>query len=151
MEASVRLQNELKKFQKNRPFGFYAKPNPKDILSWKCQFQHQGFFYSLSLTFPTNYPIRPPKIVFDSQMYHPNIYSDRSVCLDIIATRWSASFTIKDILGGLKQLLDFPNPLSPANGIAGRLFTQDIKKYKAAVEANGQKFHSKYKLTKFEK
>jgi ubiquitin-protein ligase len=127
MEASVRLQNELKNFQKNRPYGFYAKPDPKNILFWKCQFYHNGFFYSLSLTFSKDYPIRPPGIVFDQKMFHPNIFSNNTVCLDIITSRWSPSFTIKDILIGLKQLLDFPNPRSPANPEAGNLFTRDKK------------------------
>lgn len=149
MEASVRLQNELKNFQKNRPFGCYAKPNPKDIFSWKCQFHHGGFFYSLSLLFSKDYPIKPPSLKFDNQMFHPNIFSNSTVCLDIITSKWSPSFTIKDILAGLKQLLDFPNPSSPANAEAAKLFTRNKQKYKLEVEKIGKKFYEKYKLQSF--
>ena len=151
MEASVRLQNELKNFQKNRPFGFYAKPNPINILSWKCQFYHNGFFYSLSLLFTTDYPIKPPSIRFDNIMFHPNIFNDRSVCLDIIASNWSPSFTVKDILLGLKQLLDLPNPKSPANSQAANLYCNNKAKYNQQVKSVGEKNYNKYKIFNLKK
>lgn len=149
MEASVRLQNELKNFRKARGFGFYANPNPKNVFEWKCQFYHRGFFFGLKMIFKKSYPITPPEVTFNKDVYHPNIYSDRTVCLDIIGDNWSPSLTIIDILGGLKQLLDFPNPKSPANGPAASLHKKDMKEYETKVLECYKKHHSKYKQVNF--
>lgn len=145
MEASVRLLNEFKSFQKNRSFGMYAVPDPANIFNWKCQFHHKGYFFSLVMTFSKDYPINPPRIKFDQKVFHPNIFSDNTVCLDIISMKWSPSLTIKDVLNGLKQLLDFPNPKSPANSHAGGLYVKDIEKYDKEVKKCNDKFHSHYK------
>lgn len=150
MEASVRLQNELKNFQKTRGYGFYARPNPKNILEWRCQFFHRGHFFALTMVFPQSYPVAPPKIKFDGTIYHPNVFPDNSVCLDIISSKWSPALTIKDILVGLKQLFDFPNPDSPANSDAASLYTRSIARYQKKVEKCSAKHHSKYKVPMFE-
>jgi len=145
MEASVRLQNELKSFQKQRPFGFYARPSPNNILSWKCQICHGGYFFSLTMTFSQNYPVSPPNIKFDQKVFHPNVYPDNTVCLDILSMRWSPSFTIKEVLCGLKQLFDAPNVLSPANGTAAALLESDPKEYEKRVKATNERHHRLYR------
>ncbi|ELA41154.1 uncharacterized protein VICG_01853 [Vittaforma corneae ATCC 50505] len=151
MEASIRLQNELQSFQKQKCFGFYAKPNPNNIFQWKCQFYHKGYFFSLSMIFTKDYPLSPPRIKFDEKVFHPNVFSDNSICLDIISSKWSPSLTIKDILNGLKQLLDFPNPNSPANTAAASLYSSDLVKYEEKVKSFNDKYHTQYKLANFRK
>lgn len=150
MEASVRLQNELRNFQRTRSYGSYARPNPKDVFEWKCQLLHKGHFFALTMVFPQSYPVAPPRIKFDSTVYHPNVFPDNSVCLDILSSKWSPALTVKDILAGLKQLLDFPNPESPANSEAADLFSRCIAKYHKKVAKCYAKHHSKYRIPKFE-
>lgn len=149
MEAGVRLKNELKNFQKSRSFGFYAVPNPNDIFDWKCQFYHKGSFYQIKMMFSNNYPLSPPNIHFTKKIFHPNVFTDNSICLDIISAKWSPSLTIKDILNGLKQLLDHPNPLSPANTNAAHLYINNPKKYEEEVRKNRTKNFSKYCVPRF--
>jgi len=36
----------------------------------------------LQINFEDDYPNKPPKIVFVSKMFHPNIYNDGNICLD---------------------------------------------------------------------
>lgn len=144
MEATVRLQNELKSFHKQRPFGFYARPSSASIFLWNCQIFHQGYFFGLTMTFTKEYPLSPPRIKFDKKMYHPNIYSDNSVCLDILSLKWSPSLTILDILNGLKQLLDFPNPASPANSGAAAIYSTNRAKYNEKVKEHNNKLYLCY-------
>ena len=46
----------------------------------------QGGVFFLTIHFPTDYPFKPPKVAFTTKIYHPNINSNGSICLDIL--RW---------------------------------------------------------------
>ena len=58
--------------------------------------------------------------------FHPNVYPSGTVCLSILNEEeaWKPGITIKQILLGVQDLLDSPNPLSPAQEDAYRIFTQ---------------------------
>jgi ubiquitin-conjugating enzyme E2 I len=53
---------------------------------------------------------------------------------------WKPAITIKQILLGVQELLDTPNPKSPANGPALKLYTENragyIKRVKQEALAN---------------
>ena len=54
----------------------------------------QGGVFFLAIHFPTDYPFKPPKVNFTTRIYHPNINSNGSICLDIIRDQWSPALTI---------------------------------------------------------
>eukprot|EP00501_MAST-03F_sp_TOSAG23-6_P000308 GSMAST32.ASY1.ANO1.315.1 assembled CDS len=93
----------------------------------------EGGVYTLNLSFTTEYPIKPPRIRFTTDMFHPNVYADGTICLDIIQKNWSPIYTVASILTSIQSLLTDPNPASPANPDAARMFLKDKKAYRRRI------------------
>src|SRR5271154_4485143 len=93
--------------------------------------------FKLWLLFPEEYPTRPPKCKFDPPLFHPNVYPSGTVCLSILNEDegWKPAITIKQILLGIQDLLNDPNPESPAQAEAYNLFKKDRAAYEKKVKS----------------
>jgi len=89
--------------------------------------------FKLILTFDESYPTKPPHVKFVSRMFHPNVYANGDLCLDILQNRWSPTYDVAAILTSIQSLLHDPNPASPANAEAARLFTENRLEYNKRV------------------
>lgn len=55
---------------------------------------YAGGVFFLSINFPTDYPFKPPKVMFTTKIYHPNVNANGSICLDILKDQWSPALTV---------------------------------------------------------
>ncbi|KAK6787681.1 hypothetical protein RDI58_016206 [Solanum bulbocastanum] len=92
-----------------------------------------GGTFKLTLQFSEDYPNKPPTVRFVSRMFHPNIYADGSICLDILQNQWSPIYDVAAILTSIQSLLCDPNPNSPANSEAARMFSENKREYNRRV------------------
>jgi len=90
---------------------------------------YQGGVFFLTIHFPTDYPFKPPKVAFTTRIYHPNINSNGSICLDILRSQWSPALTISKVLLSICSLLCDPNPDDPLVPEIARIFKTDRDKY----------------------
>ena len=95
----------------------------------------EGGTFKLSIEFTEEYPNKAPNVKFITKMYHPNIYTDGSICLDILQNQWSPIYDVSAILTSIQSLLNDPNPNSPANSEAARMFVENKKEYVNKVQA----------------
>jgi len=90
--------------------------------------------FKLLLTFDESYPNKPPTVKFLSRMFHPNVYANGELCLDILQNRWSPTYDVAAILTSIQSLLHDPNPNSPANAEAAMLYRENMKEYVRRVK-----------------
>lgn len=139
--AKLRLTKELKKYNTEDKIDGIIIENTDDIYIWNAQIKgpketpYENGIFPLRLTFNDDYPVKPPSVKFLVPMYHPNIYSDGKICVDILqVNEWSPSQTIKTILLSISSLLMDPNPESPANRKAAELYMNDRELYNKTVK-----------------
>ena len=117
--ALKRLQRELIEIQKDTPVNCSAGPCNNDLLNWEAtiigptETPYEGGIFKLKILFPADYPFKPPKITFETRIYHPNINGTGGICLDILKDQWSPALNITKVLLSICSLLDEPNPDDP--------------------------------------
>jgi ubiquitin-conjugating enzyme E2 I len=96
----------------------------------------EGGTYPLTMEFTEEYPSKPPKCKFDPPLFHPNVYPSGTVCLSILNEDedWRAAITVRQVLLGIQDLLNNPNPNSPAQAEAYHMFISDKTLYEQKVK-----------------
>jgi ubiquitin-protein ligase len=75
------------------------------------------------------YPKSPPNVLFMTPIYHTNVATGGSICLDVIQEgKWSVMYGIETIFTSIVALLDDPNTSSPFNSAASRSYSDHEKK-----------------------
>jgi ubiquitin-conjugating enzyme E2 I len=145
--ATGRLAEERKNWRKDHPALFYARPEKKadnslNLMVWEAGIPGKensdwaGGMFKVKMEFPEEYPSKPPKCSFVPPLYHPNIYPSGKVCLSILNEEegWRPAITIKQMLLGIQDLLDNPNPDSPAQHAAIQDYINNRAVYRKKVK-----------------
>ena len=140
MSALKRIQKELIDLGKDPPANCSAGPiDEKDQYHWQATIMgpddspYAGGVFFLNIHFPTDYPFKPAKINFTTRIYHPNINSNGSICLDILKEQWSPALTISKVLLSISSLLTDPNPDDPLVPEIAHIYKTDKAKYETTA------------------
>ena len=146
-QALKRIEKELKKFNEEEPEGLTAgPPDDSDMFKWDASLTgpenspYEGGTFNLSIEFPKDYPFKPPKVEFTTKVYHPNVKSTGTICLDILKDAWSPDISVSQILIAIQNLLINPNIDHPLEPEIAKQYTEN----KAAYEETAKEWTEKY-------
>ncbi|XP_069177276.1 ubiquitin-conjugating enzyme E2 G1 [Procambarus clarkii] len=158
-QSALLLRKQLAELNKNPVEGFSAGLiDDNDIFKWEVliigppdtalvrNFSFEGGFFKAHLIFPREYPLRPPKMKFITDIWHPNIEKNGDVCISILhepgddkwgyekaSERWLPVHTVETILISVISMLADPNDESPANVDAAKDWREDYNIFKKKV------------------
>ncbi|KAM8848365.1 ubiquitin-conjugating enzyme E2 D2-like isoform 1-T1 [Synchiropus picturatus] len=163
--ALKRISKELTDLSRDPPAQCSAGPCNEDMFHWQATIMgphdspYQGGVFFLTIHFPTDYPFKPPKVggccsavapmtwlvvllqvAFTTRIYHPNINSNGSICLDILRSQWSPALTISKVLLSICSLLCDPNPDDPLVPDIARIYKTDLARYNKTAQEWTRKY-----------
>jgi len=153
--ALKRINKELQDLGRDPPAQCSAGPVGDDLFHWQATIMgppespYQGGVFFLTIHFPTDYPFKPPKVAFTTRIYHPNINSNGSICLDILRSQWSPALTISKVLLSICSLLCDPNPDDPLVPEIARIFKSDRDKYTELAREWTRKYAMWFRSVKY--
>lgn len=94
------------------------------------QTPYEGGAFMVKLSLSAAFPHEPPKGVFLTKIFHPNIApSTGAICVNTLKKDWSPKLGIAHVLQVIRCLLIVPFPESSLNDEAGRLFMESYEEY----------------------
>ena len=148
-QALKRIQKELTEFNKEEPEGFTAGPvDDSDMFKWEASLTgpenspYEGGTFQLTIEFPKDFPFKPPKVEFITKVYHPNVKSTGTICLDILKDAWSPDISVSKILLAIQNLLINPNIDHPLEAEIAKQYTDNKAKFDETAKEWTEKYAS---------
>lgn len=148
MSALKRIQKELVEFNK-APFN-ETEAGPEDdcdLFKWTARIKgpegspYEGGTFELKITFPTDYPHKPPTVIFVTRIYHPNVKRDSgTICLDLLKDAWKPNTKMNDIFMNIAALLSAPNPDHPLEAEIATQYKENLAEYQKIAKEWTEKY-----------
>lgn len=141
-----RLRKELNDIRNDPPSSCSAGPLNDDLFHWQATIlgpsdspYANGLFF-LNFQFPPDYPHKPPKVTFETKIYHPNINASGAICVDVLKDNWSPVLTVPKLLLSISSLLTDPNFDDPLVAEISTQAQKDPQKYEAMAREWTRKY-----------
>ena len=132
MASTKRIMKELSDLRSDPPLNCSAGPiDDSDVYNWEgvmfgpADSPYAGGVFNVNIQFPVDYPFKPPRVLFKTKIYHPNINAQGFICLDILKQNWSPALTISKVLLSVLSMLTDPNPKDPLEPEIATQYTEN--------------------------
>ncbi|XP_017029629.1 ubiquitin-conjugating enzyme E2 S-like [Drosophila kikkawai] len=129
------VMRELQDMQTESPEGIKLLINERDALDIQALIEgpigtpYAGGIFRIKLTLNNDFPSTPPKAIFLTKIFHPNVSLTGEICVNTLKKDWKPDLGIKHILITIKCLLIAPNPESALNAEAGQMLLEQYEDY----------------------
>ena len=90
---------------------------------------YEGGFFRLKLVMGKEYPAAPPRGIFLTKIFHPNVAPSGDICVSTLKKDWKPDVGLSHILAVIRCLLIVPFPESSLNDDAGKMFMESYDEY----------------------
>ncbi|XP_033123206.1 ubiquitin-conjugating enzyme E2 L3-like [Anneissia japonica] len=129
---------------------YSISPEDENILLWTAILlptvePYKSAKLKVTITYPAEYPFKPPKVVFNTPIYHPNIDANGQICLPLISPEnWKPATRTMQILNSLISLVLNPEPEHPLRADVA----DEFKKNRAVFNKKADQLADKYREKK---
>ncbi|KIL69223.1 hypothetical protein M378DRAFT_176150 [Amanita muscaria Koide BX008] len=144
--ALKRINKELIALRRDPPTSCSVEPTGDNMFQWQVVIMgpvdspYAGGLFFLSITFPTDYPYKSPKVSFTTKIYHPNINANGSFSLYLLGDHWAPGLIISNVLVSICSMLTNPNLDDPLVPAVADLYKTDRARYEATAREWTRKY-----------
>ena len=86
-----------------------------DIMTWNLilygekETPFENGEFELGVKFSRDFPLHPPKVYFETPIWHANVNEKGKICLSRLMNEWDPNVQMIDVLEDVIQLLDYPD------------------------------------------
>merc|ERR550537_1573995 len=137
-----RLEKELQDIRAlSKDSSVSADAVGQDLTHWKGHLKgpketpYTNGHFVIDIEIPADYPYNPPKMKFDTKIWHPNISSQTgAICLDVLGKEWSPALTIRTALLSIQALLSAPEPSDPQDAQVAEMYKTNPEEFKRTAK-----------------
>ena len=103
--AKRKLLGDIKTFNQDAAgLGVLLQPRSNNMMICEAMIigpddtEWESGVFRLIMEFSDKYPSEPPQVRFLTTMFHPNIYANGNICLDILGKAWTRAYGCLTIL-----------------------------------------------------
>jgi ubiquitin-conjugating enzyme E2 D/E len=95
--------------------GVHVFPAPDNLQFWRALIEgppgspFEGGVFALNVIVPDNYPLQPPRITFETPIYHCNVSDSGKICLGILQDAWNPALTVPKCLEAIRVMMKNPD------------------------------------------
>lgn len=95
--------------------GVHIFPAPDSVDFWRVLIEgpsdspFDAGVFALSVIIPSDYPFKPPRISFETPVYHCNVSDSGNICLDILMDGWNPSLSVPKSIEAVRIMLQNPD------------------------------------------
>ena len=137
-----RLEKELDDLRSHGPSSVHSVQvlDESNLLQWEVLIippnpPYNAGAFRLELNFPPQFPFKPPKILFKTTIYHPNVGEKGDVCLALVSPEnWKPATKLVQVMEALLGLIEKPEPDHPLRADIGEEFVQNYDEFMKKAE-----------------
>lgn len=97
----------------------------KGVINGPSDSVYESGKFQIDIKIPDKYPYVPPKMQFDTKIWHPNVSSQTgAICLDILKDEWSPALSIRTALLSIQALMCSPEPDNPQDAVVASQYKE---------------------------